>query len=61
MEWIDLRSDTVTQPTKGMKEAMWAAELGDDVFGEDGTVNNLEETAAKLFGMGPACSALPEL
>jgi threonine aldolase len=51
MEWIDLRSDTVTQPTKGMKEAMWAAELGDDVFGEDSTVNNLEETAAKLFGM----------
>ncbi len=51
MEWIDLRSDTVTQPTKGMKEAMWAAELGDDVFGEDITVNNLEETAAKLFGM----------
>jgi threonine aldolase len=51
MEWIDLRSDTVTQPTKGMKEAMWAAELGDDVFGEDNTVNKLEETAAKLFGM----------
>jgi threonine aldolase len=51
MEWIDLRSDTVTLPTKGMKEVMWQAELGDDVFGEDTTVNKLEETAAKLFGM----------
>src|SRR5688572_1911074 len=51
MEWIDLRSDTVTQPTKRMKEVMWQAELGDDVFGEDATVNKLEETAAKLFGM----------
>jgi threonine aldolase len=51
MEWIDLRSDTVTQPTKEMKEAMWQAELGDDVFGEDETVNKLEKTAAKMFGM----------
>lgn len=51
MEWIDLRSDTVTQPTKQMKEVMWQAELGDDVFGEDATVNKLEKTAAKLFGM----------
>ncbi|MEJ8844417.1 GntG family PLP-dependent aldolase [Lacibacter sp. H375] len=51
MEWIDLRSDTVTKPTRQMKDAMWQAELGDDVFGEDSTVNKLEETAAKLFGM----------
>ncbi|NCU03620.1 MAG: aminotransferase class I/II-fold pyridoxal phosphate-dependent enzyme [Chitinophagaceae bacterium] len=51
MEWIDLRSDTVTQPTKAMKEAMWSAPVGDDVFGEDETVNNLEKTAAKMFGM----------
>lgn len=51
MEWIDLRSDTVTQPTKEMKEVMWQAELGDDVFGEDETVNKLERTAAKLFGI----------
>lgn len=51
MEWIDLRSDTVTQPTKEMKEVMWQAELGDDVFGEDTTVNKLEETAANMFGM----------
>lgn len=51
MEWIDLRSDTVTQPTQGMKDAMWSASVGDDVFGEDETVNNLEKTAAKMFGM----------
>lgn len=51
MEWIDLRSDTVTKPTKAMQEAMWAAPVGDDVFGEDPTVNKLEETAARMFGM----------
>lgn len=51
MEWIDLRSDTVTKPTKAMQEAMWAAPVGDDVFGEDPTVNKLEEAAAKMFGM----------
>ncbi|WP_339866438.1 GntG family PLP-dependent aldolase [uncultured Algoriphagus sp.] len=48
---IDLRSDTVTKPTAGMKEAMFSASVGDDVFGEDPTVNALEEKAAKLFGM----------
>ncbi len=48
---IDLRSDTVTRPTTGMKEAMFSAPVGDDVFGEDPTVNDLEEKAAKLFGM----------
>ena len=47
---IDLRSDTVTKPTKGMLEAMFSAEVGDDVFGEDPTVIKLEEKAAKLFG-----------
>ena len=47
---IDLRSDTLTQPTPGMKEAMFAAPLGDDVFGEDPTVNALEEKMAVLFG-----------
>lgn len=51
MEWIDLRSDTVTKPTKDMQEAMWQAPVGDDVFGEDPTVNKLEETAANMFGM----------
>lgn len=47
---IDLRSDTVTKPTKEMLEAMFHAEVGDDVFGEDPTVNKLEEMAATLFG-----------
>lgn len=51
MEWIDLRSDTVTKPTNEMLEAIRLAKLGDDVFGEDETVNNLEETAANMFGM----------
>ena len=48
---IDLRSDTLTRPTAGMKEAMFAAPVGDDVFGEDPTVNALEEKIAGLFGM----------
>jgi threonine aldolase len=47
---IDLRSDTVTQPTPGMLAAMTAAEVGDDVFGEDPTVNELERHTAALFG-----------
>jgi threonine aldolase len=51
---IDLRSDTVTQPTPGMKEAMMAAPVGDDVFGEDPTINALEEKAAEYFGMEAA-------
>lgn len=51
---IDLRSDTVTRPTAGMKEAMFAAPVGDDVFGEDPTVNALEEKIAGLFGMEAA-------
>lgn len=51
---IDLRSDTVTRPTPGMKEAMFSAPIGDDVFGEDPTVNALEEKIAKLFGMEAA-------
>lgn len=48
---IDLRSDTVTKPTPGMLEAMVNAEVGDDVFGEDPTVNKFEEKMAGLFGM----------
>ena len=51
---IDLRSDTLTQPTAGMKEAMFAAPVGDDVFGEDPTVNALETKIAALFGMEAA-------
>jgi threonine aldolase len=47
---IDLRSDTVTQPTAAMRAAMAAAEVGDDVYGEDPTVNLLEQKAAALFG-----------
>ncbi len=47
---IDLRSDTVTQPTEAMRRAMAAAEVGDDVYGEDPTVNRLEEVAAARFG-----------
>lgn len=48
---IDLRSDTLTKPTPDMLEAMWAAEVGDDVFGEDPTINALEQKAAAMFGM----------
>ncbi|HEX6878141.1 MAG TPA: threonine aldolase family protein [Nocardioidaceae bacterium] len=47
---IDLRSDTVTGPTAGMRAAMAAAEVGDDVYGEDPTVRRLEERVAGLFG-----------
>jgi threonine aldolase len=47
---IDLRSDTVTRPTAGMRAAMAAAEVGDDVFGDDPTVNKLESVAAERFG-----------
>lgn len=47
---IDLRSDTVTMPTPAMRETMATAVVGDDVFGEDPTVNALEERMAKLFG-----------
>ena len=50
-EPIDLRSDTVTQPTLAMKEAMMAAPVGDDVFEEDPTINALEEKTASIFGM----------
>src|SRR6516164_437393 len=47
---IDLRSDTLTRPTPGMRAAMQAAEVGDDVFGDDPTVNRLEERLAALLG-----------
>ncbi len=51
MEPIDLRSDTVTQPSAAMREAMARAPVGDDVFGDDPTVNRLQELAAERFGM----------
>ncbi|MGE8501774.1 MAG: low-specificity L-threonine aldolase [Pseudomonas sp.] len=54
MPLIDLRSDTVTQPTAAMREAMLAAELGDDVYGEDPTVNRLEAWLAKELGFEAA-------
>ncbi len=50
--FIDLRSDTVTKPTQAMREAMYRAEVGDDVYGEDPTVNALEAKAAELTGKG---------
>lgn len=50
MKIIDLRSDTVTLPSEEMRKAMHAAELGDDVYGEDPTVNRLEEMSAALLG-----------
>jgi threonine aldolase len=45
---IDLRSDTVTQPSEGMRAAIAAAAVGDDVYGDDPTVNSLEERVAAL-------------
>ena len=47
---VDLRSDTVTRPTPAMRRAMAEAEVGDDVYGEDPTVNRLQERAAEIFG-----------
>ena len=47
---VDLRSDTVTRPTAAMREAMMAAELGDDVFGDDPTVHRLQDRLATLLG-----------
>lgn len=56
---IDFRSDTVTKPTQAMREAMFRAEVGDDVFAEDPTVNKLENFAAEMFGKEAAlfCSS----
>jgi threonine aldolase len=51
---IDLRSDTVTKPTAEMRRAMAEAEVGDDVYGEDPTVNNLQLKAAEIFGKAAA-------
>jgi threonine aldolase len=51
---IDYRSDTVTRPTKRMLEAMFSAPVGDDVFGEDPSINELEKLAADMFGMEAA-------
>ena len=50
MRPIDLRSDTVTQPTEEMRKAMATAEVGDDVYGEDPSVRKLEEMGAEMIG-----------
>ena len=50
MGFIDLRSDTVTRPSPGMREAMARAEVGDDVYGEDPTVAALEARVAAMLG-----------
>jgi threonine aldolase len=50
MKMIDLRSDTVTQPTPEMRAAMAEAEVGDDVYGDDPTLNQLEALAAGMLG-----------
>lgn len=47
---VDMRSDTVTKPTESMRQAMYKAEIGDDVLGEDPTVNTLEKTVAEILG-----------
>ncbi|WP_022666924.1 low-specificity L-threonine aldolase [Desulfospira joergensenii] len=59
MKWIDLRSDTVTRPTREMMDAMMSAEVGDDVYGEDPSINRLEEVAAQTLGTESAlfCSS----
>ena len=49
-ERVDLRSDTVTQPTELMRQLMASAEVGDDVMGDDPTVNTLQEKVAKILG-----------
>ncbi|GIX03651.1 MAG: threonine aldolase [Planctomycetaceae bacterium] len=56
-QWIDLRSDTVTRPTPGMRRAMAEADVGDDMFGEDPTVNRLEAEMCALLGKPAAVLA----
>src|SRR5678810_1410765 len=51
---IDFRSDTVTKPSPGMLKAMSSAKVGDDVFGEDPSINELEAMTADMFGMEAA-------
>lgn len=53
-QWIDLRSDTVTQPSDAMRKAMMSANVGDDVYGEDPTVNRLQDLVAELTGQESA-------
>ncbi|WP_373889295.1 low-specificity L-threonine aldolase [Massilia sp. TS11] len=55
--WLDLRSDTVTLPSAAMRKAMYEAEVGDDVYGDDPSVNRLQDYAAELFGYEAALFA----
>ncbi|MGO3169401.1 beta-eliminating lyase-related protein, partial [Senegalia sp. (in: firmicutes)] len=48
--YIDLRSDTITQPTQSMRDAMYNAEVGDDILGDDPTVKKLEKMSADILG-----------
>ena len=57
---IDLRSDTVTKPTQAMRRAMAEAEVGDDVYGEDPTVNRLENAPPKSWVKEQRCSCRRE-
>ncbi len=50
MRIVDVRTDTLTMPSPDMRRAMANAELGDDVFGEDPTVNRLQDVVAEMFG-----------
>src|ERR1700748_64205 len=59
VDLIDLRSDTVTRPTQEMRVAMASAEVGDDVYGEDPTINQLERRAAEVFGREDALFVPP--
>jgi threonine aldolase len=54
MDYVDLRSDTVTQPTPAMRQAMAQAKVGDDVYGEDPTINRLQEMSAEMLGKDAA-------
>ena len=55
---VDMRGDTVTRPTEGMRAAMMSAEVGDDVYGDDPTVNALQEKAASLLGKEAALASV---
>ncbi len=50
MKIYDLRSDTITKPTEGMRKAIYTAQVGDDVYGEDPTVNELQDLSCKITG-----------
>ena len=55
MNYIDLRSDSVTQPTQEMRDAMYTAPVGDDEYGDDPTVKNLEQLCRRKVGKEAGC------